>query len=106
MARKSLTRHDLAKTLVKNVGLSYRDSSEMVSALFEELSTALENTGKAKISSFGTFSVHYKNPRIGRNLHTREEVMITGRNVLTFRPSAKLKNRVNSGPGDGSEDDA
>jgi len=61
------------------------------------MSDALVDGGQVKISSFGTFSVRAKSERIGRNPKTGEEVPITPRRVLSFRPSHLMKERVADG---------
>ncbi|MGB0353794.1 MAG: HU family DNA-binding protein, partial [Paracoccaceae bacterium] len=68
-----------------------------VERVIELMSDALVDGGQVKISSFGTFSVRAKSERIGRNPKTGEEVPITPRRVLSFRPSHLMKERVADG---------
>ena len=97
MSYKTLTRMDLSEAVFKEVGLSKNESSDLVEAVLELMSSALVKGEQVKISSFGTFSVREKNPRVGRNPKTGEEVPITSRRVLTFRPSHLMKHQVATG---------
>lgn len=97
MSEKTLTRMDLSDAIVRNVGLSRNESSGMVETVLDHISDALVNGDQVKISSFGTFSIRDKSARVGRNPKTGEEVPISPRRVLTFRPSHLLKERVAAG---------
>lgn len=97
MSNKTLTRMDLSEAVFREVGLSRNESSDLVERVIELMSDALVDGGQVKISSFGTFSVRAKSERIGRNPKTGEEVPITPRRVLTFRPSHLMKERVADG---------
>ena len=97
MTEKTLTRMDLSEAVFKQVGLSRNESAELVETVLNHISDALVQGNNVKISSFGTFSVRDKNERIGRNPKTGEEVPITQRRVLTFRPSHLMKERVAAG---------
>ena len=69
-------------------------SKEFVEAFFEELRVALETGGQIKLSGFGNFDIRDKNERPGRNPKTGEEIPISARRVVTFKPGQKLKARV------------
>ena len=97
MSNKTLTRMDLTEAVFREVGLSRNDSSALVDSVLEHVSNALAAGEQVKISSFGTFSVRDKKARIGRNPKTGEEVQISPRRVLTFRPSHLMKERVAEG---------
>jgi integration host factor subunit alpha len=97
MSSKTLTRMDLTEAVFREVGLSRNDSSALVDAVLQHVSDALVRGEQVKISSFGTFSVRDKNARVGRNPKTGEEVPISSRRVLTFRPSHLMKERVAEG---------
>lgn len=99
MAGKTLTRSDLSEAVYREVGLSRNESAELVESILAHVSGALVAGQTVKISSFGTFSVRDKGPRIGRNPKTGEEVPIEPRRVLVFRPSHILKDRMNEGVG-------
>ena len=89
--KKTWTRNDLIESVSNNMGLSLNDSSLIVEQIIEEILLKLEEGSDVKISSFGTFSVKYKNSRIGRNPKTGVEVPITARKVVTFNSSNILK---------------
>jgi integration host factor subunit alpha len=97
MSNKTLTRMDLTEAVFREVGLSRNDSAALVDSVLEHVSNALASGEQVKISSFGTFSVRDKKARIGRNPKTGEEVQISPRRVLTFRPSHLMKERVAEG---------
>lgn len=97
MSDYTLTRMDLSDAIVRNVGLSRNESAEMVESVLDYMSDALVEGDQVKISSFGTFSIRDKVARVGRNPKTGEEVPISPRRVLTFRPSHLLKDRVAAG---------
>lgn len=97
MSAKTLTRMDLSEAVFREVGLSRNESSQLVERVLEMMSDALVEGEQVKISSFGTFSVRAKTARVGRNPKTGEEVPISPRRVLTFRPSHLMKDRVAAG---------
>ena len=97
MSESTLTRMDLAEAVFREVGLSRHESAQLVESVLRHISDALVRGEQVKISSFGTFSVRDKNERIGRNPKTGEEVPITPRRVLSFRPSHLMKERVAAG---------
>ncbi|MEM7497309.1 MAG: integration host factor subunit alpha [Pseudomonadota bacterium] len=95
MAGNTLTRADLTEAVYREIGLSRNESADLVELILEEISGALVRGEHVKISSFGTFAVRDKGPRIGRNPKTGEEVPIDPRRVLVFRPSHIMKERIN-----------
>ena len=97
MADKTLTRADLAEAVVEKVGLPRNESQELVELVLSEISTTLASGESVKLSSFGSFGIREKGERIGRNPKTGEEVPITPRRVLVFRPSNIMKDRINTG---------
>jgi len=97
MSAKTLTRMDLSEAVFREVGLSRNESAQLVERVLEMMSDALVEGEQVKISSFGTFSVRSKTARVGRNPKTGEEVPISPRRVLTFRPSHLMKDRVAAG---------
>jgi integration host factor subunit alpha len=94
MSEKTLTRMDLSEAVFREVGLSRNDSADLVEQVLKHMSDALAAGEQVKISSFGTFSVRAKTARIGRNPKTGDEVPISPRRVLSFRPSHLMKDRV------------
>lgn len=97
MGGKTLTRADLAEAVVRNVGLPRNESQELVELVLSEISNCLAGGEPVKLSSFGSFGIRQKGERIGRNPKTGEEVPITPRRVLIFRPSNIMKDRINGG---------
>ena len=97
MKGRTLTRADLAEALVNKVGLPRNESQEIVELVLAEISTTLARGEGVKLSSFGSFGIRQKGQRIGRNPKTGEEVPITPRRVLVFRPSNIMKERINAG---------
>ncbi len=93
----TITRSDLGQAVFRTVGLSQSESNHLVEQVLEELADALDRGEVVKISTFGTLSVRQKAERIGRNPKTGQEVPITPRKVLTFRPSNVLRDRVDAG---------
>jgi len=92
---KTLTRADLSEAVHRKVGLSRTESAYLVKTVLDLMSDALVHGQQVKLSSFGTFDVRDKRQRIGRNPKTGEEVSITPRRVLVFRPSQIMKAIVN-----------
>ena len=92
---KTVTRNELANAVNQQIGLSHNESAQLVASVLEEVSRSLEQGDSVKLSSFGTFSVHSKNERIGRNPKTGVEARISPRRVLSFRPSNLMKKRIN-----------
>jgi integration host factor subunit alpha len=90
----ALTKAELAEKLFEELGLNKREAKELVEMFFEEIRLALENGSQVKLSGFGNFDLRDKNKRPGRNPKTGEEIPITARRVVTFRPGQKLKSRV------------
>lgn len=90
----ALTKADMAERLFDDVGLNKREAKELVEAFFEEIRSSLEQGQQVKLSGFGNFDLRNKNQRPGRNPKTGEEIPISARRVVTFRPGQKLKARV------------
>ena len=90
----ALTKAEMSEYLFDKLGLSKRDAKELAELFFEEIRRALENGEQVKLSGFGNFDLRDKNQRPGRNPKTGEDIPITARRVVTFRPGQKLKRRV------------
>jgi integration host factor subunit alpha len=97
----ALTKADIAEMLYDELGLNKREAKELVELFFEEIRTALENGSNVKLSGYGNFILRDKGQRPGRNPKTGEEIPITARRVVTFRPGQKLKQRVENYAGSG-----
>ena len=92
----ALTKADMAEQLFEELGINKREAKELVELFFEEIRSALELGRQVKLSGFGNFDLRDKNQRPGRNPKTGEEIPITARRVVTFRPGQKLKARVDA----------
>jgi integration host factor subunit alpha len=90
----ALTKAGMAERLYDELGLNKREAKELVEMFFEEVRGALESGNQVKLSGFGNFDLRQKNQRPGRNPKTGEEIPISARRVVTFRPGQKLKSRV------------
>ena len=97
----ALTKADMAEKLYEELGLNKREAKEIVEMFFEEVRSALESGSQVKLSGFGNFDLRDKTQRPGRNPKTGEEIPISARRVVTFRPSQKLKARVEAYAGSG-----
>ena len=89
-----MTRVDLIEAVYTRVGLSRAESARIVELVFKEISDCLERGEVVKLSSFGSFVVRTKGPRMGRNPKTGKAVPITPRRVMVFKPSGILKQRL------------
>ena len=90
----ALTKAAMAEHLFEELGLNKREAKDMVEMFFEEIRLSLENGRQVKLSGFGNFDLREKKQRPGRNPKTGEEIPISARRVVTFRPGQKLKARV------------
>ncbi|HEX5756546.1 MAG TPA: integration host factor subunit alpha [Arenimonas sp.] len=95
----ALTKAEMAERLFEEVGLNKREAKEFVDSFFDVLRESLERGQQVKLSGFGNFDLRQKNQRPGRNPKTGEEIPISARTVVTFRPGQKLKERVEAFPG-------
>src|SRR5207253_10718559 len=100
----TLARADRSEAAHRQVGLSRTESDDLVKSLLDLVTDTLVGGDTVKLSSFGTFMVRQKSGRLGRNPKTGEEVPITPRRVLVFRPSQVMKNQINGEEG-GSEEE-
>lgn len=97
----ALTKAEMAEQLFDELGLNKREAKELVDLFFEEIRQALSRGQQIKLSGFGNFDLRDKNQRPGRNPKTGEEIPISARRVVTFRPGQKLKARVEAYAGSG-----
>jgi integration host factor subunit alpha len=91
---ESLTKADLAERLYEELGFNKREAKDLVDAFFDTVRSALEGNESVKLSGFGNFDLRDKRQRPGRNPKTGEEIPITARRVVTFKPGQKLRERV------------
>ena len=92
---KTITRSDIAETMYHEVGLSRKESGEILDLFLAEISEELAKGNSVKLSSFGTFIVRSKKSRVGRNPKTGIEAEITPRRVISFKPSQTMRDAVN-----------
>ena len=90
-----MTKADIFEKVQEAIGLSKKESAEMVEAVFSIMKSTLESGENLKISGFGNFVVKQKADRRGRNPQTGETITIGARRILTFKPSNILKNQIN-----------
>ena len=95
MLKKNFTRKDLSNKIFQNLGFSKNFSSSLTDDFFENIINELIKSGKIKITSFGTFKVVKTKERMGRNPKTLEEAIIKSRIIVKFKPSVKLKKKLN-----------
>jgi integration host factor subunit alpha len=91
----AITKAELVSIVCDKCSFSRQESFQFVEQVFQILKETLEMGEKVKISGFGNFITREKRPRKGRNPQTGEKMVISGRRVLTFRPSAMLRKAVN-----------
>ena len=95
-----MTKSDLIEVLSQKQGhLAYKDVELAVKCLLERMSQTLACGERIEIRGFGSFSLHYRPPRIGRNPKTGESVALAGKHVPHFKPGKELRDRVNGGSG-------
>ncbi|MGZ8217588.1 integration host factor subunit alpha [Methylomagnum sp.] len=90
----ALTKADMVEKLFFELGINKKDAKDLVDQFFEEVKTALADGRSVKLSGFGNFDLRDKSQRPGRNPKTGEEIPITARRVVTFKPGQKLKIKV------------
>ena len=90
-----MTKSELIERIVTHQGqLSSKDVELAIKTMLEQMAHALAAGDRIEIRGFGSFSLHYRAPRVGRNPKTGEEIPITARRVVTFHASQKLKSEV------------
>jgi integration host factor subunit alpha len=92
--RAAVTRVDLVEAVYRRAGLSRAESARLVELVFKEITDCLERGETLKLSSFGSFIVRTKGPRVGRNPKTGVEVPIAPRQVVVFKASDTLRKRI------------
>jgi len=96
MNKKNVTRKELALSVTEKLGVSHRNAAEIVDTVFATLKNTLVNGESIKLVQFGTLNVRDKTPRRGRNPKTGESMIISKRQMITFRPSRQLRERLNA----------
>lgn len=92
----TLTKAEISESLADVYGFNKRESKELVEQFFQEITDVLVGGECVKISGFGNFELRDKNSRPGRNPRTGEEVPITARRVVTFKPGQKLRAQIDN----------
>ena len=95
----TITKAELSQTLSDTLGLNKRESKEIVEDFFGQIGDILQTGEDVKLSGFGNFELRDKSPRPGRNPRTGEDVPITARRVVTFKPGQKLRALVDQHQG-------
>ena len=90
-----MTKADIVEKIYEKVGFSKKESAELVETVFDIMKSTLEGGDKIKIAGFGNFVVKEKANRRGRNPQTGDEIIISARRILTFKPSQVLKASLN-----------
>ena len=93
--RINLTKKDLVNLIYMQLGFSKQITENLIDDFFQTIVINIQEEEKLKISKFGTFSIREKNSRIGRNPKTKEEKIISKRNVVLFKPSKEFKDFIN-----------
>lgn len=92
-----MTKSELIESLAKKqVHLAYKDVELAVKSLLEQMSQALATGQRIEIRGFGSFSLHFRPPRVGRNPKTGDSVTLPGKHVPHFKPGKELRERVDN----------
>jgi len=91
----SMTKADIVEVIHQKIGFGRKESTEIVEQVFEIIQETLESGEKVKISGFGNFVVRQKRPRRGRNSKSGDEIVISGRKVVTFKSGNVLRKALN-----------
>ncbi len=86
-----MTKADIIQNIQEKLGYSKKDSAEIVESVFDIMKANMSRSESVKISGFGNFVVHEKRARKGRNPQTGDEIEISARKVVTFKPSQVLR---------------
>ena len=93
--RINLTKHEIVNSIFMQIGYSKKFSETLLEDFFDTILQSLKKNKKVKIAKFGTFELRHKKSREGRNPKTKEKKIISQRNVVLFKPSKELKNKIN-----------
>lgn len=91
----TITRSDVVDAIYSEIGLSRKDSSDILDMVIDEIVKELSSGNDVKLSAFGTFSLHDKKARVGRNPKTGVSADITPRRVISFKASQILRKHIN-----------
>ena len=93
--RINLTKKEIINSIYMQIGFSKKISENLLDDVFQILLKNIISKKKVKISKFGTFTLRKKKERLGRNPKTKEEKVISERNVILFKPSKEIKQFIN-----------
>ena len=93
--RINLTKKEIVNSIYMQIGFSKKISTNILEDVFEVILKNIIDNGKVKIAKFGTFILRKKKQRIGRNPKTKDEKVISERNVILFKPSKEFKEYIN-----------
>ncbi len=94
--RINLTKKDLVNLVYMQLGFSKQVSENLINDFLSTIVKNIKNEKKLKLSKFGTFTIRQKKSRIGRNPKTKVTTIISGRNVVLFKPSKEFKGFINN----------
>tara|TARA_B100000614_G_C14108291_1_gene310300 strand:- start:138 stop:431 length:294 start_codon:yes stop_codon:yes gene_type:complete len=94
--RQNLTKKDIINSIYMQLGFSKNLIENILDDVFDVILNSLKDNGKVKITNFGTFILRHKKSRMGRNPKTKKQALISERNVILFKPSKILKNKINN----------
>ena len=94
--RINLTKKEIINSIYMQIGFSKKISENLLDDIFQILLKNILSKKKVKIAKFGTFELRKKKERIGRNPKTKEEKIISERNVIIFKPSKEIKKYINN----------
>ncbi|WP_342744921.1 integration host factor subunit beta [Paraferrimonas sedimenticola] len=98
MRVKRMTKSELIELLAsKQTQLSAKEVESAIKEMLEQMADTLESGDRIEIRGFGSFSLHFRAPRSGRNPKTGETVELEGKSVPHFKPGKELRERVNNG---------
>lgn len=96
MDRKTVTKSELIESIAaRQEQLSAKDVELAIKTMIDSMAQVLATGGRIEIRGFGSFSLHYRAPRVGRNPKTGDAVKLTGKYVPHFKPGKELRDRVN-----------
>ena len=93
--RINLTKKDLVNLIYMQLGFSKQISENLIEDFLSTIVSNIKNEKKLKLSKFGTFTIRQKKSRVGRNPKTKEAKVISGRDVVLFKPSKEFKAFIN-----------
>ncbi len=100
-----MTKSELIEILGrKRSDIPYKDIELAVKAMLEQMSESLAYGERIEIRGFGSFSLHFRPPRVGRNPKTGDAVTLSGKYVPHFKPGKELRERVNNRDDHGGDD--